>query len=368
MTSIDETVSAICAAPTLDARSAEIRKIASRHGTDDWPAIYAQVARELYVPHLTPDFAYVHEMDFYGPAHFADSYRDAAAATHDFTLVDDETLQTCLSSNPKTLLTFRVIAGLTRDEFAHATKLVDPTSPVTAGVVDGAERRGTALSEAKRTVIAATITRILDGTLFGHGTAELRSKQDLKPDTEHGWNSVAEFAKSGVPYWLFLHQRHYGGAFRQLLDATSTRRGDLIEDAVADLFTSNGVPFLRTGSNNQGDIATQFGLEVRPAPDFVVFDQNTHTLLAMLECKGANDGGTARDKAARFRGLKTESMRLGGIPVMAVLSGIGWQRVNDTLGPVLRDTDGRVFTMTTLDQILTAAPLPQLIGTANTIR
>ena len=150
-----------------------------------------------------------------------------------------------------------------------------------------------------------------------------------------------------------------------MLDATSSRRGDLIEDAVEAVFAENRVPYIRTGSHNQGDIMARFGLEVRPAPDFVVFDESSDSLMAMLECKGANDGGTARDKALRFGKLKAESMRLGGIPVMAVLGGIGWQRVNDTLGPVLADTDGRVFTMSTLQEMLRIAPVRQLIGTAS---
>ena len=83
----------------------------------------------------------------------------------------------------------------------------------------------------------------------------------------------------------------------------------------------------------------------------------------MIECKGANDGGTARDKAARFRGLRTESVRLGGVPLLAVLGGLGWTRVNDTLGPVVRDCDGRVFSMSNLSDMLTLNPLASLIGT-----
>ena len=106
-----------------------------------------------------------------------------------------------------------------------------------------------------------------------------------------------------MPYSIFLHQRHYGGAFRQVLDATSGRRG-------------------------------------------------------MLECKGTNDGGTARDKALRFQRLRDESVRLGGIPLVAVLGGIGWSRVNDTLGPVVRDTDGRVFTLANLPELLMTTPFP----------
>ncbi len=95
------------------------------------------------------------------------------------------------------------------------------------------------------------------------------------------------------------------------------------------------------------------------APDFVVYDE-TDTLRALLECKGANDGGTARDKALRFERLRDESVRLGGVPLIAVLGGLGWTRVNDILGPVVRDCDGRVFSVSNLDEMLTAAPFPAL--------
>jgi hypothetical protein len=36
--------------------------------------------------------------------------------------------------------------------------------------------------------------------------------------------------------------------------------------------------------------------------------------------------------------------------------------VNDTLGPVVRDTDGRVFTLATLPDMLAVNPFPSLIG------
>ena len=98
-----------------------------------------------------------------------------------------------------------------------------------------------------------------------------------------------------------------------------------------------------------------------PAPDFVVFDPADDSLKAMLECKGTNNGGTARDKALRFNRLRTESVRLGGIPLIAVLGGIGWARINDALGPVVRDTDGRVFTLSTLSSMLEIAPFPALL-------
>ena len=52
-------------AATLDERVAQIRLIPQRHGTGEHPAIYAAVAREAYVPHLAPDFAYIYEAPFY---------------------------------------------------------------------------------------------------------------------------------------------------------------------------------------------------------------------------------------------------------------------------------------------------------------
>lgn len=76
--------------------------------------------------------------------------------------------------------------------------------------------------------------------------------------------------------------------------------------------------------------------------------------------RAPNDGGTARDKALRFARLREESVRLGGVPLLAVLSGLGWERVNDTLGPVVRDCDGRVFTLANLPEMLTVQPLPAL--------
>ena len=85
-------------------------------------------------------------------------------------------------------------------------------------------------------------------------------------------------------------------------------------------FQASGVSYVRTGSHYQGDIESRFGVLVAPAPDFVVFNE-TETLRAMLECTGANDGGTARDKALRFARLREVSVRLGCTPLLAVLAG-----------------------------------------------
>jgi hypothetical protein len=363
VSNIQNTINNIAEANSWDQRIAQIRLIPMKHGTDEHKAIYAEIARLLYVPHLVVDFAYVHEDHFYGREYFEQVYSDAYSATAGFTRVRQAELASVLLQNPKTLLVFRTITGLTKGEFAHATIMAgEPVglSPLKTTKVDTMERNGTPVTENQALVAARTLSQIIEGRLFGVPPRNFVSKQ-AKPDTENGWSSVHVYASAGVPFSLFLHQRHYGGAFRQVLDATSTKRGDLIEDAVETLFKENGIPYMRTGSHNQGDIATRFEVRVTPAPDFVVFD-SSETLRAILECKGTNDGGTARDKALRFGKLRGESNRLGGIPLIAVLGGTGWARVNDALGPVVRDTDGRVFTLDTLSEMLEVTPFPSLVG------
>jgi hypothetical protein len=365
MPTVDETVNEVVAATTWDQRVALMRLISQRHGTGDHQRIYAEIARQAYVPHLAPDFAYIHESEFYERDYFGSAYGEAEAATDGFTRVSESDIAAALIGSPRTLLVFRTMLGLAKSEFAQATELVADGSErgITAGKVDSMEKLGRPVGAAAAALISKTIAQVMDGSLFGSPPGELRSKQ-AKYDTLQGWSTVERVAADRVPYADYLHQRHYGGAYRQVLDATSTKRGDLIEDVVEELFVSNRVPYIRTGAHDQAEIARRFEIQVQPAPDFVVYD-SSGSLRALLECKLVNDGGTARDKALRFERLRAEAVRLGGIPLLAVLSGMGWTRVNDTLGPVVRDTDGRVFTLSTLPEMLDVSPFPSLVGTAN---
>ncbi len=326
------------------------------------------------MPHLAPDFAYIHEASFYDRDHFFEAYDNAFRLTDGFKRITEADLARTMMECPRTLLVFRTLLGLTKDEFAHTTVLAAGpigAKPLSSSQIDTMERSlipivpraRDARAHPQAEIAARTVVMVMDGKLFGDPLPGVRSKQQ-KPDTEDGWTSVQKFASIGVPLRVFLHQRHYGGAFRQVLDATSSKRGDLIEDAVEALFQANRIPFIRTGSHNQAEIAKRFEVKVTPAPDFVVFDTADDSLRAMLECKGTNNGGTARDKALRFARLREESTRLNGVPLMAVLGGIGWARINDALGPVVRDCEGRVFTLATLNHMLEVQPFPSLVGTA----
>lgn len=322
---IDEAVEAAAGAPTWDARIAAIRLVPERFGTASHQEVYSLIAKRVYVPNLAPDFAYVHWRDEYELEPLQSAYDQASALTDQFRRVEVQDLERTLQAAPATLRIFRLILGFTSSEFSAATLSVaeemGKVKPVSGSTLRGIES-GTKPKELAVRICARAIHLAMRGELFAESSAEGVRLKTHKPDTENGWGTVRDFADHGVPLPIFLHQPLYGGAFRQLLDATSSDRGDILEDAVETLFREAQVPFIRTGAHNQEEIATRFGITVKPAPDFVFFD-GTGALRAILECKGANDGGTARDKAARFRALRAEAARLGGIPLFAVLADWG---------------------------------------------
>ena len=214
---------------------------------------------------------------------------------------------------PRPFEFFQLFLGFTTQEFAASS--IDLSAelaltPLSNGRVKSMEAgrrgRGDALETGAK-LAAVVIDRAIRGALFPQPSGDLRYKI-TKPDTIGGWETVRKYATENVPFPMFLHQRHYGGAYRQLLDATSGRRGGVLEDAVRELFTNHRIPFIRTGQRTKKVIADRFNITVTPAPDFVIYDR-TDAPRAFLECKQANDGGTARDKASRFSTLRREGIR-----------------------------------------------------------
>ncbi|WP_164700887.1 hypothetical protein [Modestobacter sp. KNN46-3] len=364
MPHIASTVAAIEQAPSQNARVQLLRRVPEEYGVAQHRDVYAEIARQVFVPALTPDFGYVFPRPEYDLPRVLEGYRSAHTATAGFTRTDVDTLAEAVRTDPRTTIVWRLIVAYTPTEFAQATKLLAeelgarPVTDARIKQLEGGEGRPATDAEAR--MIAEVTARAVDRTLWPAPEDGRRLKQD-RPDLEHGWTTIASFAEYGVPLQVFLHQRNYGGAFRQLLDATGSKRGDVLEQELEDECVARGIPFIRTGAHNQAEIERRFGLTVRPAPDFVFFDASD-TVRAVCEVKLTNDGGTARDKAGRFSLLRGESQRLGGFPVFGLLDGVGWARVSDALGPVVRDCDGRVFTRSTLPDMFDADPFPQLAG------
>lgn len=84
MPTIQETVKRVLAANTLDLRVAQIRLIPQHHGTAEHTEIFAEIAKTLYLSHLSPDFAYIHEAKFHGKSYFEEIYEVAITETDHF--------------------------------------------------------------------------------------------------------------------------------------------------------------------------------------------------------------------------------------------------------------------------------------------
>jgi hypothetical protein len=145
---VQDTIDTILAAETWAQRIAQIRLVPQRHGTGDHGAIYAAVARSLYMPHLAPDFAYIHDSPFYETPHFYQAYDAADRVTQGFTCVSEAEITEALMDYPGTLLVFRTLLGLTKEEFAHSSLLAGAPfelAPLSASQVDSMERTHSSL-------------------------------------------------------------------------------------------------------------------------------------------------------------------------------------------------------------------------------
>ena len=71
----------------------------------------------------------------------------------------------------------------------------------------------------------------------------------------------------------------------------------------------------------------------------------------IIESKVAEDGGTARDKAARIRDAAEAAKDRGLLPC-AVVDGKGWSERPKALLDVVIATDGRTYSLTTLAHLL----------------
>ncbi len=173
------------------------------------------------------------------------------------------------------------------------------------------------------------------------------SKLD-KRDTTRGWRSVAEDA-GGVPYSALLYQRYVGGAWRQVQDAHSEIKGDaLLEHPLSALLQAHDIPHYRTESGATGAARAVERYRISPAPDFLIPDENP-TLA--VEAKVGEDGGTVRDKAARIQSMARSAEALGLRPC-AVIDGRGWSERVTALVDVVLATQGRTYTLATLEQLL----------------
>lgn len=241
---LKSTVEAVVQASNWNARVDIIRAIPEKFGTAHHHDVYAAIGDAFYAGQLVPDFAYVHWREEYELEQVEAAYRKAHTLTQGFEKVELDILTQVLMAEPVTLRIFRLILGFTTQEFAASSTIVAKAmgaTPLSNGTIKSMEN-GKIVNEARARTAASVIAETMEGSLFNLPEGGVRSKLS-KPDTVEGWNTVREYAADNVPFPVFLHQRHYGGAFRQILDATSSKRGNLLEKVVEEIFKANGILF-----------------------------------------------------------------------------------------------------------------------------
>lgn len=322
----------------------------------------ANLLGQGFVAATQPSFHYIPKGDAMATeAAFEDAYRQLAAYTNDFSNISTSTLTAALTQSPEILAPLRMILGFTYNELAWAMKLAHPGSRTSGGTLKSFERSPSPdKTPAKRTEMISTIVdaviAVMDRSILQvpeSARAFFHSKLD-KRDTLQGWNTVAA-STGGVPYSALLYQRYVGGVWRQVQDAYSEVKGDnLLEQPIADLFDDHRVPYYRSGSGASGAAQTADAFGLSPGPDFVLPEESPTVI---IESKVAEDGGTARDKAARIKNAADAAKDRGLLPC-AVVDGKGWSERPNALVDVVIATDGRTYSLSTLPHLL---DIPEII-------
>ena len=192
------------------------------------------------------------------------------------------------------------------------------------------------------------------------GAADTVHRLD-KVDTSHGLESLRHVASQHVPYAMLLYERYLGRPFATHRDAVSEQVGDVMETAIEEHLARARIVFRKTKRAERIPDYDQ-------APDFFVPDEFNPSVV--IEAKITGDDGTARDKVARIERLTRmrDDRRRAGQPdfeVVACIDGRGFGVRREDMRSLITMTEGKVFTLATLDQLVAHTRLQNFLPTEN---
>lgn len=151
-----------------------------------------------------------------------------------------------------------------------------------------------------------------------------------------------------MPYSALLYERFLGRPFAGHRDSISELVGNIVENAIEDVLSREGVSYRKTRRAERLQGFDQ-------APDFVI--PNELNPQVVIEAKLTEDDGTARDKVTRVQHL--ESLSLLGQPadqprfeVVACIAGRGFGVRREDMKKLLLATRGKVFTLQNMEQLV----------------
>jgi len=283
---------------------------------------------------------------------FERGYQVLKRATEDFENVSPSTVEAAVGEAPIAFIVFRTILGFTPPEWAYITSentdvLVDQGAArsidrhVRMHPLEPRPLLSTLTDQRVRAMIEAGVNILLAGPKTSVPT--FLDRLD-KADTKEGLKSVEAVADLGAPYPVLLYERFLGRPFASHRDSVSELVGEVVEAAIKDVLTAAKVSFRET---KRAERITGFD----QTPDFIIPDEFNPS--AVIEAKLTEDDGTARDKVTRVQRLRTLRDEGGQTyDVIACIAGRGFKVRREDMRRLLRATDGKVFTLTSMQLLI----------------
>ncbi len=290
---------------------------------------------------------------------FQTAYEVLKRYTSAFTIVSEETIWQALRENALTLMVLRTILGVSPPEWADLARS-ERGSDIGQGYARGLEARAREspafIGRLRGRKDARALARIGDLVSVAvyyitqgapAGAADTVHRLD-KVDTTEGLLSVQHAAIQHVPYAVLLYERYMGRPFASHRDSVSELVGDVMESAIEERLIRAQISFRRARPRERIP-------GYRQAPDFFVPDEFNAAVI--IEGKITGDDGTARDKLSRVERLtqmRDERRRAGepAFEVVACIDGRGFGVRREDMRNLLLITEGKVFTLATLDQLI----------------
>ena len=300
--------------------------------------------------------------DFLDYPQFERAYEMLKRATNGFDRLQGETVLATVHQFPLTLIVLRTMLGFTPPEWAYvaARRKGIEISQNFARSIDR-KIRANPFSPLRLTKITAPRVEALVTvacellSMPAPQTEEDKLHRLQKADSQEGLITIRGLSRLGVPYAMLLYERFLGRPFAGHRDSVSELVGNLLESAIAKVLDQYGI------DSRQPKRAERIaGFD--QTPDFIVPDE--YNPQVVIEAKVTEDDGTARDKVTRVQHLDTISRQRSpdGQPrfeVIACIAGRGFGVRREDMKKLLLATRGKVFTLQTLDQLVTQTRLSE---------
>ena len=299
---------------------------------------------------------------------FQGAYEILRRQTNAFADFTEDRVWDALRENSLCLAVVRTVLGMSPPEWVDLARS-DRESDITQGYarsLDGRCRtdrnyigglvrpRGAKALDRIDALVSVAVEYITRGA--PSGAADTVHRLD-KVDTSHGLESLRHVASQHAPYAMLLYERYLGRPFATHRDAVSELVGDTMETAIEEHLSRARIVFRKTKRAERIPGYEQ-------APDFFVPDEFSPSIV--IEAKITGDDGTARDKVARIERLtrmRNDRRRAGqaDFHVVACIDGRGFGVRREDMRSLITMTEGKVFTLATLDQMIAHTRLQEFL-------